>query len=64
MLFLLIPCPPFANTHASYRIGSDIVGLENVLGFNKANLSSSLNQGKNLTSSLNRISLYNIYIML
>jgi hypothetical protein len=27
--FFLTPCLPFANTHASYCIGSDTTGLEN-----------------------------------
>jgi hypothetical protein len=31
--------------------------------FTEANFSPSLAQGKHLTSSLNRISLYNIYFM-
>jgi hypothetical protein len=61
--FLLIPCLPFANTHASYHIGSNVAGLENAPSFYEATLSSSLDQGKHLASSLNRISLYNIYIM-
>jgi hypothetical protein len=60
---LLIPCLTFTNTHASYRIGSDTAGLENGASFYEANLSSSLDQGKHLESSLNRISLCNIYIM-
>jgi hypothetical protein len=60
---LLVPCLPFANTHASCRIGYDTAGLENAPSFYEANLSSFLNQGKRLESSLNRISLYNIYIM-
>jgi hypothetical protein len=37
--------------------------LENALSFNEADFSSSLDEGKHLTSSFNRISLYNIYIM-
>jgi hypothetical protein len=53
--FLLTPCLPFINTHASYRIGSDTAGLENAPSFNEANLSSSLDQGKHLASSLDRI---------
>jgi hypothetical protein len=61
--FLFIPCLPFANTHASYHIGSDVTGLANAPSFYKANLSSFLDQAKHLASSLNRISLYNIYIM-
>jgi hypothetical protein len=61
--YLLVHCLPFANTHASYHIGSDTAGLENTPGFYEANLSSSLNQDKHLASSLSRTSLYNIYIM-
>jgi hypothetical protein len=61
--YLLVACLPFANTIASYRIGSDTTGLENAPGFYEANLSYSLNQGKHLASSLNRTSLYNIYII-
>jgi hypothetical protein len=61
--FLLVPCLPFANTHASYPIGSDVTGLENVPSFYEANLSSSLDQGKHLASSLNRFLPYNIYIL-
>jgi hypothetical protein len=61
--FLLTPRLPSLNTHASYRIGSDTAGLENAQSFDEANLSSSLDQGKHLASSLNRISLYNIYLM-
>jgi hypothetical protein len=34
-----------------------------VPSFDEANLSSSVDQGKHLVSSLNRISLYNIYFM-
>jgi hypothetical protein len=52
-----------SNCHASYRIGTDPVGLESMPSFNEANFSSSLEQGKHLTSSLNRILSYNIYIM-
>jgi hypothetical protein len=37
--------------------------LENAPSFYEANLSSALDQGKHLASSLNRILLYNIYIM-
>jgi hypothetical protein len=61
--FLLTPCLSFANTHASYRIGSDTAGLENTLSFDEANRSSSLDQCKHLASSLNRTSLYNIYFI-
>jgi hypothetical protein len=59
---LLVPCLPFANTHASRRIGSDTTSLENEPTFYEDNLSSSLNQGKHLTSSLNRILLNNILL--
>jgi hypothetical protein len=52
-----------SNCHASYRIGTDPVGLESMPSFNEANFSSSLEQGKHLTSSLNTILSYNIYIM-
>jgi hypothetical protein len=34
--------------------------LENTSSFDEANFSSSLDQGKHLASSLNKISLYNI----
>jgi hypothetical protein len=61
--YLLVPCLPFANTHASYHIGSDTAGLENTPSFDEANFSSSLDQGNHLASSLNRTSLYNTYIM-
>jgi hypothetical protein len=37
--------------------------LENTPSFYEANLSSSLDQDKHLASFLNRILLYNIYIM-
>jgi hypothetical protein len=49
--------------HASYRIGIDPAGLENTPSFNEANFSSSLDQGKHLASSLNKILLYDIYFM-
>jgi hypothetical protein len=52
-----------SNYHASYRIGTDPAGLENMPSFDEANFSSSLDQGKHLASSFNRISLYNIYFM-
>jgi hypothetical protein len=52
-----------SNSHASYRIGIDPAGLENMASFDEANFSSSLEQGKHLASSLNRISLYNTYFM-
>jgi hypothetical protein len=61
--FLLTPCLPLANTHASYRIRFDTAGLENAPSFDEANRSSSLDQGKHLASSLSRILLYNIYFM-
>jgi hypothetical protein len=37
--------------------------LENAPSFDEANFSSFLDQGKHLASSLNRILLYNIYIV-
>jgi hypothetical protein len=40
--FLLTPCLPFVNTHASYRIGYDTTSLESAPSFDEANLSSSL----------------------
>jgi hypothetical protein len=52
--FLLTPCLPFVNTHASYRIGSDPAGLENAPSLDEANLFSSLDQGKHLAFSLYR----------
>jgi hypothetical protein len=61
--FLLTPWLPFVNTHASYRLRSNMVGLENGPSFNEANLFSSLDQGKHLAHTLYRISLYNIYLM-
>jgi hypothetical protein len=60
MLFLFTPCLHFANTHASYRIGPNTAGLENAPSFDEANRSSSIDQGKHLASSFNRILLYNI----
>jgi hypothetical protein len=62
-VFLLTPCLPFANTHATYRIGSNTAGLENTPSFDKANRSSSLDQGKHLTFTLYRFLLYNLYNM-
>jgi hypothetical protein len=63
VVFLLIPCLPFANTHASYRIGSNVVSLENAASFYAANLSSSLDRGKHLAYLLYRFLLYNLYLM-
>jgi hypothetical protein len=40
-----------------------IVSYVNAPSFIEANFSSSLDQGKHLTSFLNKISLYNIYFM-
>jgi hypothetical protein len=54
---------PFINFDASYHIGFDPVGLESTISFTEANFSLSLDQGKYLASSLNRILLYNINIM-
>jgi hypothetical protein len=58
---LLPSLPLYLN--ALHRIGSDLGGFENAPSFDKANFSSSLDQGNHLASSLNRILLYNIYIM-
>jgi hypothetical protein len=63
MLFFLTPCLPFANTHASYHIGSDSASLENAMSFNEANRSSSLDQAKHLAFTLYRFLLHNLYIM-
>jgi hypothetical protein len=63
VLFLLTPCLPFANTHASYCIGSNTAILENVSSLDEANLSSSLDQGKHLAFTLYRFLLYNLYLM-
>jgi hypothetical protein len=61
--FLLTPCSPFVNTHASYHVGSNTIGLENAPSFNKANLFSSLDQGKHLAYTLYWLLLYNPYLM-
>jgi hypothetical protein len=61
--FLLTLCLPFVNTHASYHICSNTVGLENAPNFNEANLFSSLDQGKHLAYTLYRFFLYNLYLM-
>jgi hypothetical protein len=50
-----MPLLPFANTHASYRIGSDPIGLENTPSFVEANLPLSLDQGKHHASSMYRV---------
>jgi hypothetical protein len=63
VLFLLAPCLSFANSHASYHIGSDTTDLENVPSFDEANLSSSLDQGKHLAFTLYRFLLYNLSIV-
>jgi hypothetical protein len=44
MLFLA--CASFANTHASYHIGSNPIGSESMQGFIEANFPLSLDQGK------------------
>jgi hypothetical protein len=61
--FLLIPCLPFANTHASYHIGSDTTGSENAPSFDEANLSSSLYQVKHRAYTLYTFLIYNLSIM-
>jgi hypothetical protein len=53
----------FANTLASYLIGSNPVGLESAPSFVVANFPLSLGQGKHHAYPLNRFLLYNIYIM-
>jgi hypothetical protein len=53
----------FANTLASYRIGSDPVGLENTLNLDEANFPLPLDQGKHRAYSLFRFLLCNTYIM-
>jgi hypothetical protein len=63
VLFLLAPCLHFANTDASYRIGSNTADLENAPSFGEANFSSSLDQGMHLTFTLYRFLLYNLHIM-
>jgi hypothetical protein len=63
VLFLLVPLLSFPNTHASYRIGSDPISLENTSSFDEDSFSFSLDHGKHLASPLSRISLYNICIM-
>jgi hypothetical protein len=52
---------PFANTLASYGIGSDPVGLRSMPSFTEANLSLALDQGKHRVYSLYMFSLYNAY---
>jgi hypothetical protein len=47
---------------ASNRISSGTADLENAPSFDKANLSSSLDQGKHLTYTLHRLLLYNLYL--
>jgi hypothetical protein len=61
--FLLTPCLPFINTLASYRIGSNPVGLENTPSFVEANFPLSLDHGKHLVYTLYRFLLYNLYLM-
>jgi hypothetical protein len=51
------------NCHALYRIGTHTAGWENMSSFDEANFCSFLDQGKPLASFMNRILLYNIYIM-
>jgi hypothetical protein len=61
--FLLTPCSPFVNTHASYHIISNTTGLENAPCFDEAILFSFLDQGKHLTYTLYMFSFYNLYLM-
>jgi hypothetical protein len=59
---LLLHLPLYrTKLYASYCTGTDPASLENAPSFDGANFSSSLEQGKHLVSSLNRISLYNIH---
>jgi hypothetical protein len=62
--FLLTPCSPFINTHASYHISSNTAGLENAPSLNESNLFCSFDQGKHLAYTLYRFLLYNLYRML
>jgi hypothetical protein len=55
MLFLAFAS--FANTLASYRIGSNPVGLESTPSFIEANFPLSLNQGMHRAYPLKRFSL-------
>jgi hypothetical protein len=55
MLFLAYAS--FANTLASYHIGSNPVGLESMPSFVEANFPLSLDQGKHRAYHLNRFSL-------
>jgi hypothetical protein len=61
--FLLTPCLPLVNTLASYRIGSNPVGLESTPSFVEANYPLSLYQGKDPAYTLYRFFLYNLYLM-
>jgi hypothetical protein len=61
--FLLIPCLPFGNTHASCRIGSDTIDFENAPSFIEANFPRPLNQGNHRVYTLYRFLLYNLYLM-
>jgi hypothetical protein len=54
----------FHEFHASYLIGPNTTEFEGMPSFTDANLSPSFDQGKHHVSSMNRISHYNIYIML
>jgi hypothetical protein len=60
--FLLTPCLPFINTHASYCIGFDTASLENTPSFDEANFPLSLDQGKHIAYTLYRFLLYNLYL--
>jgi hypothetical protein len=53
-----------AHTLASYHIGSNTVEFKGMPSFTEANSCFPLDQGKHRASSLYRVSLYNIYIML
>jgi hypothetical protein len=51
----------FTNTLASYRIGSDLIGLESMPSFTKANFSLALDQGNHRAYFLYRFLLYSAY---
>jgi hypothetical protein len=61
--FLLTPCLPLINILASYRKGSNPVGLESTPSFIEANFPLSLDQGKHLAYTLYRFLFYNLYLM-
>jgi hypothetical protein len=52
---LCLPLLPSVNIHASCRIGSNAVNLEETPSFTEANPSSSFDQGKHHASSFYRV---------